>query len=43
MVNQEISEQALESIKIKCRERRENNKPLHFSLTIDEMPIKEKN
>jgi len=37
-----ISEQALESIKIKCRERKENNKLLYFSLTIDEMSIKEK-
>jgi len=37
-----INEQVLESIKIKCRERRKNNKPLYFSLTIDEMSIKEK-
>lgn len=34
--------QALESIKIKCRERMINNRPLYFNLVIDEMSIKEK-
>lgn len=38
-----ISKQALESIKIKCKERFiNNNKPLYFNLTVDEMSIKEK-
>lgn len=38
-----INEQALESIKVKCKKRREDDKkPIYFSMTMDEMSIKEK-
>lgn len=37
-----ISKQALESIRIKCKERVLNNRPLYFNLVIDKMSIKEK-